>query len=220
MEPGDSVTYNWNGTAWSSTTCSYIVKVNLAKASGQGSSWDIKPIPSDHPNYFDANTFIFSGNHSTSDSYGADGVLTWEIEAATDYSVSNISGLTHSTQSGTAANFKSFTDNGVGASGINNTLAQHEFQIAGPMTEDAEFTITLSAKMDNVSYNMKVIVIGDEPDGLDANDAAQSPSGEIALTPTNPASFWLNAASSYSTKTGAQLSVSYTHLTLPTNREV
>ena len=196
----------WNGTAWTTQNlCNYTVKVNLAKGAGQSASWDIKPIPSDHPNYFDANTFIFTGDYSTSNSYGADGVLTWEIEAATDYSISNISAVGHSTQSGTSTNFKSFTDNGVGSSNINPDLAQHEFQIAGPMTQDAEFTIVLSAKLDNVGYSMKVIVIGDEPDGLDAGGVAQSPSGAIAITGTNPEAFWLNAASAYPTKTGAQL---------------
>ena len=52
MEPGASVAYNWNGSVWTSATCSYTVKVNLAKAAGQSANWNITPIPSDHPNYF------------------------------------------------------------------------------------------------------------------------------------------------------------------------
>ncbi len=202
MEPGDSVAYNWNGSAWTSTTCSYTVKVNLAKAANSG-TWNIKPIPTTHPNYFDANTFIFTGNYSTSNSYGSTGTLTWELDDTTDYTVEDITGVVESTQSGTAGYFQTFTDNGVGHSGTDAGLAVNEFSIAGPMLEDAEYTITLSAKTKANTYNMKVIVIADEPDTLDADDNAQSPSGAIDVTGTDPASFWLNAASSYTTKTGA-----------------
>jgi hypothetical protein len=203
MEPGASVAYNWNGSVWTSATCSYTVKVNLAKAAGQSANWNITPIPSDHPNYFDANTFIFTGNYTTSNSYGVDGTLTWTIQGATDYTVSDISNVSNSTQSGTASNFKTFTDNGVGDSDIHASLNSSEFVIAGPMVADEEHTITLSAKTDANSYNMKVVVIADEPDTLDADGNAQSPSGAIGITGTDPANFWLNAASSYTTKTGA-----------------
>ena len=202
MEPGDSVAYNWNGSAWTSTTCSYTVKVNLAKAANSG-TWNIKPIPATHPNYFDANTFIFTGNYSTSNSYGSTGTLTWELDNTTDYTVEDITGVVESTQSGTAGYFQTFTDNGVGHSGTDAGLATNEFSIAGPMLEDAEYTITLSAKTNANTYNMKVVVIADEPDTLDADDNTQSPSGAIDVTGTDPASFWLNAAKSYLTKTGA-----------------
>ena len=75
--------------------------------------------------------------------------------------------------------------------------------MAGDKVEEEEHTNKLSDKADENNYNMKGSVSADESDKLDSDGNTQSPSGAIDVTGTDPASFWLNAAKSYLTKTGA-----------------
>jgi hypothetical protein len=198
MEPGNNTAFYWDGSVWTTANCSYTVKVNISKASGSSANWNLASIPASHPNYFDANTFIFTGTYNQLYQ-----ILSWEAVPITDYTVNDIVSVTETTVSGDGAMFNVFTDNGVGDSQTDALLGNTIFAFAGYITGDAEYNIVIGAKVAANNYTMRVNVIADEPDILDSDSVSQSPSGAINVVGTDPVNFWLPEASSYPTKTGA-----------------
>ena len=198
MEPGVNTAFYWDGTTWSQTDCEYTVKVNISKVSGSSTNWNLAGIPSSHPNYFDANTFIFTGTSGQSYS-----IAPWTIVPSTDYTIQDIVSLTKTTVAGSSVGFSVYTDNGVGDSGVFSSLGATEFNMVGSINGDAEHNVVIGAKVAANNYTMQFYLIADEPDVLNAGGGSQSPSGKVVLYPAVPEGFWLSANTSYPTKTSA-----------------
>ena len=177
---GTTVAYYWNGTAWTNSySCPlpvYTVKVDIVDAitSGHGSVDNISP---GHVNYFDIDTFEFSGNPSQ--------VFTATVDTSVGSGYQNLS-LNVSNVSDTNVITNTSLSNNPGSSPevtiqvtIGNGNSTESIQINGGATV--------------IQRTLRIDVIGDIVDTLDANNAAQSPSGYIDPQPSTPTpSSWTN----------------------------
>lgn len=192
QEVGQHTAYYWDGSAWSSThACQYTVTINLVDNS---SVTNITAIPSNHTYYSDSDTYVITGT------YGTTFDITNTVYAITDYTFTDISGVTLS-----SPGISVYTDNGVGGSGENALLSSNEFQITGTVTQDLTVNISIVGSASQTQYSMTVDVVGLGDDGvggssdqLDENDQTQSPVGYNAIDTANlTPSTWTDMGSTY-----------------------
>ena len=177
---GTTVAYYWNGTAWTNSySCPlpvYTVKVDIVDAitSGHGSVDNISP---GHVNYFDIDTFEFSGNP------GQVFTATVDTSVGSGYqnlslNVSNISDANVITNTSLSNNPGSSPEVTIQVT-IGNGNSTESIQINGGATV--------------IQRTLRIDIIGDIVDTLDANNASQSPSGYIDPQPSTPTpSSWTN----------------------------
>ena len=177
---GTTVAYYWNGTAWTNSySCPlpvYTVKVDIVDAitSGHGS---VDNISSGHANYFDIDTFEFSGNPGQ--------VFSATVDTSVGSGYQNLS-LNISNVSDTNVITNTSLSNNPGSSPevtIQVTIGN------GNSTE----SIQVNGSATIIQRTLRIDVIGDIVDTLNASNANQSPSGYIDPQPQTPAAInWTN----------------------------
>jgi hypothetical protein len=177
---GTTVAYYWNGTAWTNSyACPlpvYTVKVDIVDGitTGHGSVDNISPA---HVNYFDSDTFEFSGNPgqvftATVDTSVAGGYQNLSLNVSNVSDVNVITGTSLSNNPGSSPEVT-----------IQVTIGN------GNSTESIQINGTATV----IQRTLRIDIIGDIVDILDASNNSQSPSGYIDPQPSTPApSSWTN----------------------------